>query len=147
MAIAEAFRVLFCFAPESIKALAVDASSGDFKSTISVQQVLEAASLADLRLSIVERAVGTACQGKNKRTVMRRIGKLFGRSLASDVEESYLALCELRNEIVHEHHRIELFDSDIERACDSSLKFLQNLGRLVASKSLPVNDPLQICHG
>lgn len=144
-AITDAFSVLFAYRPETIKGLYKDAAGEGFNLAVPIDDLMAATSLDELRLGIVERAVAYACQGKGKKTVLRRLARLYSDELASSVETDFLGLVERRNIIVHENSKRDVTNADIENAFDVALSFVQELGRLVARRSLPLHDPMQVC--
>jgi hypothetical protein len=144
-AVAEAFAVLFAHRPDTIKGLAKEPTRDGFSPTIPIDELVNATSLDGLRMSLVERAVAQACQGKNKRTVLRRLSQFFADDLDVAAESAFVELVERRNVIVHENSKQEIADAEVEQAFDAALNFVRELGRLVCKRSLPINDPLQVC--
>lgn len=143
--ISDAFAVLFTFKPETIKGLTKDSNGDSFAPSVSVDELMKARQLEELRSSIVERAVAYACQGKNKKTVLRRIARLFGNEIPTTSANEFLALSERRNKIVHENSQAEVTRSQVEDAFEVAMTFIQELGKLVSSQSLPIHDPLEVC--
>lgn len=146
-AIAEAFEVLFAFRPETMKGLAKETQDQGFTLVTSLDELMAATQLDSLRLSIVDRAVAFATQGRNKQALLRRIAKLFGEPMKVAVCESYLTLVKLRNEIVHDNIRRDIPDQEVEYSFEVGMSVVEELGRLVARHGLPIHDPMQIFQG
>lgn len=145
-AIAEAFEVLFAFKPETMKGLARETQDKELSLATSLDELMAATQLDSLRLSIVDRAVTFATQGRNKQTVLRRIAKLFGEPINTTVSESYLTLVKLRNEIVHDNTKHDISDQEVEQSFETGMSVVEELGRLIAKHGLPIHDPMHIFH-
>lgn len=146
-AIADAFTVLFACRPETIKGLTKDAGSDGFNTTVPIDELMTASHLDDLRLGVVERAVAYACQGRSKKTVLRRLARLYSDQVERTSEERFVELVERRNMIVHENSKKDVTNVDIENAFDGAITFVKELGKLVARRGLPIYDPMQVCDG
>ncbi len=144
---AEAFQVLFSFRPETIRGLEKESQGQEFRPVTSLDDLMTATNLDTLRISVVERAVAFATQGRNKQTVLRRIERLFGKPIAANVREQYLALVGARNEIIHDNIKPSLTDEEVEGYFDVGISFVEELGRLVSKHGLPIHDPLQVFNG
>lgn len=145
--ISDVFTVLFTFKPEAIKGLSKDSNGEGFIPSVSVDDLMQATQLDELRSGVVERAVAYACQGKNRKTVLRRISRLFGTDVPETSANAFLDLSDRRNQIVHENSKAEVTTSQVEDAFEVSMSFIQELGKLVSSKGLPIYDPLEVCRG
>lgn len=146
-AIAEAFEVLFAFRPETMKGLAKETQDQGLSLVTSLDELMAATQLDSLRLSIVDRAVAFATQGRSKQTVLRRIAKLFGESMRVSVSESYLTPVKLRNEIVHDDIKRDIPNQEVECSFEVGMSVVEELGRLVANRGLPIHDPMHLFHG
>lgn len=146
-AIADAFTVLFAYRPETIKGLSKDAGSDGFNTAVSIDELMTASHLDDLRLGVVERAVAYACQGRSKKTVLRRLARLYSDEVERTSEEGFVELVERRNMIVHENSKKDITNVDIENAFDGAMTFVKELGKLVSRRGLPIHDPMQVCDG
>lgn len=144
-AISDVFTVLFTFKPETIKGLAKDPNGEGFIPSLSVDELMKATQLDELRSGVVDRAVAYACQGKSKKSVLRRISRLFGTDLPETRANAFLELSERRNKIVHENSKTDVTTSQVEDAFEVAMSFVQDLGKLVSSHSLPIYDPLDVC--
>ena len=144
---AQAFEVLFAFKPETMKGLAKETQNQGLSLVTTLDELMTATQLDSLRLSIVDRAVTFATQGRNRQTVLRRMTKLFGEPMKAAVSESYLALIKLRNEIVHDNIRRDLSNQEVEQLFEVGMSVVEEFGRLVAKFGLPIHDPMHVCHG
>lgn len=146
-AISDAFTVLFAFHPETIKGLSKDPATDGFNPAVSIDQLMTATQLDELRLAVVERAVSYACQGKSKKTVLCRLERLFADELDKLVESRFISLVELRNRIVHDNSREDVSNADVEDSFDAAIAFVRELGQFVSNRSLPIHDPLHLYGG
>lgn len=140
----EAFRVLFTYSPQVMNDLAKDGQEfRELRLSVSLDSLIGATDLSSLRASIVDRAVSAATQGK-KRSTLRRLERLLKGELADRTRDSYLALVDHRNSIVHENWRGDVSDDDLEKCFDAGLQFVEEIGRMLAANSLPVADPMHL---
>lgn len=146
-AIADAFTVLFAYRPETIKGLSKEAGSDSFNTAVPIDELMTASHLDDLRMGVVERAAAYACQGRSKKTVLRRLARLYSDEVEPTAEEGFVELVERRNMIVHENSKKDVTNVDIEDAFDGAMTFVRELGKLVSRRGLPIHDPMQVCDG
>ncbi|MFX1767710.1 MULTISPECIES: hypothetical protein [Paraburkholderia] len=138
-AIAEAFTVLFTYRPLVMKDLEINDQS--LHLSVPLEDLVGASDLWSLCSGIVERAVTAATQGK-KLSVLKRLERLFKRRISGVVRESYLALVDQRNRIVHDNWRGDFTRTELREYFDAGCDFVEELGKLVAARALPVHDPM-----
>jgi hypothetical protein len=124
-----------------MKDLEIDGQS--LRLSVQLEDLVQANDLSSLRSGLVERAAAAATQG-TKRSILRRIERLFKEKLPARVKDEYLRLVERRNSIVHENWRGDLSSQELEEAFDIGLEFVKALGRLVAARALPIHDPMHL---
>ena len=140
-AIAEAFRVLFSYRPLVMKDL--ESNDHSLRLSVSLEDLVTASDLRSLCSNVVERAVSAATQG-SKQSVLKRLERLFKRKLPSLVRDRYIALVDRRNGIVHDNWRGALSRQEVRDYFDVGCKLVEELGRFVSARSLPIDDPMHL---
>jgi hypothetical protein len=143
-ATSEALRALFTYRPQVMNDLANDGQEfRDLRLSVSLESLINATDLTSLRTGVVDRAVSAATQGK-KASIVRRMERLLKGKLPDATRKSYLDLVDRRNRIVHENWRGDVSEDDLEKHFDAGLSFVEEIGRLLATNSIPVVDPMRL---
>ncbi|AJK46215.1 HEPN domain-containing protein [Burkholderia plantarii] len=140
-AIAEAFRVLFSYRPLVMKDL--ESNDQSLRLSVGLEDLVAASDLRSLSSKVIERAVSAATQG-NKQSVLKRLERLFKRKLPSIVRDGYIALVDRRNRIVHDNWRGDLSRQEVRDYFDVGCEIVEELGRFVSARSLPIDDPMHL---
>lgn len=142
-ALAEAFSALFSARPELIKSLEGELNQAGLRISVTFDELNSADDIESLRLTILERAVAVAVQGKTK-NVMKRVERLFGFAIESTLLARYADLLQTRNRIVHEHNRESVSEDDIAGFFNTCISFVEFLARAAISAKVPVDDPMML---
>lgn len=142
-ALAEAFSALFSKRPALMKSLEGELNQPGLRISVTFDELNSANDLESLRLTVLERAVGAAVQGKTK-AVLKRVERLFGFAIESTLAAGYAELLETRNRIVHEHNRASVSEDDIAGFFNTSIAFVEYLARAAISAKVPVDDPMML---
>ena len=60
------------------------------------------------------------------------------------MSDGYLALVDRRNSIVHDNWRGDLSSQELNECFDVGIESVEELGRLVAARALPIDDPMRL---